>query len=130
MNRIDKLIENPGIYYDDKAMDGFVKFCESELTLTDGSDLHLLPSFKLWAEQIFCWYYFIERSVYEPNKNGKGGHYVRKTIKKRLVNKQYLIIPRGAAKSMYILSYCRYFYNTSDNYSTNNETSRRNNVSD
>ena len=101
MNRIDKLIENPGIYYDDKAMDGFVKFCESELTLTDGSDLHLLPTFKLWAEQIFCWYYFIERSVYEPNKNGKGGHYVRKTIKKRLVNKQYLIIPRGAAKSMY-----------------------------
>ena len=101
MNRIDKLIENPGIYYDDKAMDGFVKFCESELTLTDGSDLHLLPAFKLWAEQVFCWYYFIERSVYEPNKNGKGGHYVRKTIKKRLTTKQYLIIPRGAAKSMY-----------------------------
>ena len=101
MNRIDKLIENPGIYYDDKAMDGFVKFCESELTLTDGSDMHLLPTFKLWAEQIFCWYYFVERSVYEPNKNGKGGRYVRKTIKKRLINKQYLIIPRGAAKSMY-----------------------------
>lgn len=101
MNRIDRLIENPGIYYDDKAMDGFVKFCESELTLTDGSDLHLLPTFKLWAEQVFCWYYFIERSVYEPNKNGKGGHYVRKTIKKRLTTKQYLIIPRGAAKSMY-----------------------------
>lgn len=101
MNRIDKLIENPGIYYDDKAMDGFVKFCETELTLTDGSDLHLLPAFKLWAEQVFCWYYFIERSVYEPNKNGKGGHYVRKTIKKRLTTKQYLIIPRGAAKSMY-----------------------------
>ena len=101
MNRIDRLIENPGIYYDEAGMNGFVEFCESELTLTDGSDLHLLPTFKLWAEQIFCWYYFIERSVYEPNKNGKGGHYVRKTIKKRLVNKQYLIIPRGAAKSMY-----------------------------
>ena len=101
MNRIDKLIENPGVYYDDKAMDGFVDFCESELTLTDGSDLFLLPSFKLWAEQIFGWYYFVERSVYEPNKNGKGGRFVRKTVKKRLVNKQYLIIPRGAAKSMY-----------------------------
>ena len=101
MNRIDGLIANPGIYYDDKAMDGFVEFCENELTLTDGSSLHLLPSFKLWAEQIFGWYYFIERSVYEPNEVGKGGHYVRKVIKKRLVNKQYLIIPRGAAKSMY-----------------------------
>ena len=101
MHRIDDLIANPGIYYDDKAMDGFVEFCENELTLTDGSSLHLLPSFKLWAEQIFGWYYFIERSVYEPNEVGKGGHYVRKVIKKRLVNKQYLIIPRGAAKSMY-----------------------------
>ena len=121
MNRIDKLIENPGIYYDDKAMDGFVKFCESELTLTDGSDLHLLPSFKLWAEQIFCWYYFIERSVYEPNKNGKGGHYVRKTIKKRLVNKQYLIIPRGAAKSMYA-SVIQAFYLTVDTSTTHQIT--------
>ena len=121
MNRIDKLIENPGIYYDDKAMDGFVKFCESELTLTDGSDLHLLPSFKLWAEQIFCWYYFIERSVYEPNKNGKGGHYVRKTIKKRLVNKQYLIIPRGAAKSMYA-SIIQAFYLTVDTSTTHQIT--------
>ena len=121
MNRIDKLIANPGIYYDDKAMDGFVKFCESELTLTDGSDLHLLPSFKLWAEQIFCWYYFIERSVYEPNKNGKGGHYVRKTIKKRLVNKQYLIIPRGAAKSMYA-SVIQAFYLTVDTSTTHQIT--------
>ena len=121
MNRIDKLIDNPGIYYDDKAMDGFVKFCESELTLTDGSDLHLLPSFKLWAEQIFCWYYFIERSVYEPNKNGKGGHYVRKTIKKRLVNKQYLIIPRGAAKSMYA-SVIQAFYLTVDTSTTHQIT--------
>ncbi len=121
MNRIDKLIENPGIYYDDKAMDGFIKFCESELTLTDGSDLHLLPSFKLWAEQIFCWYYFIERSVYEPNKNGKGGHYVRKTIKKRLVNKQYLIIPRGAAKSMYA-SIIQAFYLTVDTSTTHQIT--------
>lgn len=109
MNRIDRLIENPGVYYDSKAMDGFVKFCEKELTLTDGSDLHLLPTFKLWAEQLFCWYYFIERSVYEPNPNGKGGHYVKKTIKKRLTNVQYLIIPRGAAKSMYASCIQAYF---------------------
>lgn len=109
MNRIDRLIENPGVYYDSKAMDGFVKFCEKELTLTDGSDLNLLPTFKLWAEQLFCWYYFIERSVYEPNPNGKGGHYVKKTIKKRLTNIQYLIIPRGAAKSMYASCIQAYF---------------------
>ncbi len=121
MNRIDKLIENPGIYYDDKAMDGFVNFCEEELTLTDGSDLFLLPSFKLWAEQVFGWYYFVERSVYEPNKNGKGGHYVRKTIKKRLINKQYLIIPRGAAKSMYD-SIMQAFYMTCDTSTTHQIT--------
>lgn len=121
MNRIDRLIENPGVYYDDKAMDGFVKFCESELTLTDGSDLHLLPTFKLWAEQVFCWYYFIERSVYEPNKNGKGGHYVRKTIKKRLTTKQYLIIPRGAAKSMYA-SCIQAFFLTVDSSTTHQIT--------
>jgi phage terminase large subunit-like protein len=121
MNRIDKLIENPGIYYDDKAMDGFVDFCESELTLTDGSDLFLLPSFKLWAEQVFGWYYFVERSVYEPNKKGKGGHYVRKTIKKRLTNKQYLIIPRGAAKSMYD-SIIQAFYLTCDTSTTHQIT--------
>lgn len=101
MNRIDDLIDNPGIYYDDKAVDGFVRFCEDQLTLTDGSDLKLLDTFKLWAEQIFGWYYFVDRSVYVPSKDNHGGRYVRKTIKKRLINKQYLIIARGAAKSMY-----------------------------
>lgn len=111
MNRIDDLIDNPGIYYDDKAVEGFVEYCENELTLTDGSDLHLLDSFKLWAEQIFGWYYFIERSVYVPNSNGKGGRYVNKTVKKRLINKQYLIIARGAAKSMYGSCIQNYFLN-------------------
>lgn len=101
MNRIDDLIADPRYYYDDKAVVGWVKFCENELTLTDGDDLHLLESFKLWGEQIFGWYYFIERSVYEPGADGHGGHYVNKTIKKRLINKQYLIVARGAAKSMY-----------------------------
>ena len=101
MNRIDDLIDNPGIYYDDNAVDGFVEYCENELTLTDGADLHLLDTFKLWAEQIFGWYYFVDLSVYEPNPNGRGGRYVTKTVKKRLVNKQYLIVARGAAKSMY-----------------------------
>lgn len=111
MERIDALIENPGIYYDDLAVEGFVKFCENELTLTDGSDLHLLDSFKLWAEQIFGWYYFVERSIYEPAKNGYGGKYVRRTIKKRLINKQYLIVARGAAKSMYGSCIQNYFLN-------------------
>lgn len=101
MNRIDSLIANPGVWYDDQAIQGFVNYCENELTLTDGEDLHLLNSFKLWAEQIFGWYYFVERSVYEPNPDGHGGRYVTKRIKKRLVNKQYLIVARGAAKSMY-----------------------------
>lgn len=101
MNRIDDLIYNPGIYYDDKAVEGFVEYCENELTLTDGADLHLLDTFKLWAEQIFGWYYFVDLSVYEPNPTGRGGRYVTKTVKKRLVNKQYLIVARGAAKSMY-----------------------------
>ena len=101
MNRIDDLIRNPGVYYDDEAVEGFVRFCENELTLTDGSDLKLLDTFKLWAEQLFGWYYYVERSVYQPSKDGVGGHYVRKMIKKRLINKQYLIVPRGAAKSMY-----------------------------
>lgn len=100
MNRIDDLIANPGIFYDEDAVKGFISYCENELTLTDGSDMTLLPTFKLWAEQIFGWYYFVERSIYEPEENGKG-HYVRKYIKKRLVNKQYLIVARGAAKSMY-----------------------------
>ena len=101
MNRIDDLIANPGIYYDDQAINGFIDFCEKELTLTDGGDLHLLDSFKLWAEQVFGWYYFVERSVFEPSPDGYGGRYLTKKIKKRLINKQYLIVARGAAKSMY-----------------------------
>lgn len=111
MNRIDDLIANPGVYYDDQAIKGFVDYCENELTLTDGEDLHLLDSFKLWAEQIFGWYYFVERSVYEPSPDGHGGHYVNKSIKKRLVNKQYLIVARGAAKSMYASCIQNYFLN-------------------
>ena len=111
MNRIDDLIANPGIWYDDEAIDGFIKYCERELTLTDGEDLHLLDSFKLWAEQIFGWYYFVERSVYVPGEDGHGGHYVKKSIKKRLVNKQYLIVARGAAKSMYSSCIQNFFLN-------------------
>lgn len=111
MNRIDALIANPGIWYDDKAIDGFVSFCENELTLTDGEDLHLLDSFMLWAEQVFGWYYFVERSVYEPYPDGHGGRYVKKSIKKRLINKQYLIVGRGAAKSMYASCIQDYFLN-------------------
>lgn len=111
MNRIDDLIANPGIYYDDQAINGFIDYCEQELTLTDGSDLHLLDSFKLWAEQVFGWYYFVERSVFEPSPDGKGGKYVTKTIKKRLINKQYLIVARGAAKSMYSSCIQSYFLN-------------------
>lgn len=111
MNRIDDLIANPGIYYDDQAVEGWIEYCENELTLTDGSDLKLLDSFKLWGEQIFGWYYFVERSVYEPNPDGHGGHYVTKSIKKRLINKQYLIVARGAAKSMYGSFIQSYFLN-------------------
>ena len=111
MNRIDGLIANPGIYYDDQAVEGWVRYCENELTLTDGSDLTLLDTFKLWGEQIFGWYYFVERSIYEPNPDGHGGHYVRKSIKKRLINKQYLIVSRGAAKSMYGSFIQSYFLN-------------------
>ena len=111
MNRIDDLIANPGIYYDDQAVEGWVRYCENELTLTDGSDLKLLDTFKLWGEQIFGWYYFVERSVYEPNPDGHGGHYVNKSIKKRLINKQYLIVARGAAKSMYGSFIQSYFLN-------------------
>ena len=111
MNRIDDLIANPGVWYDDQAVEGFVRFCEDELTLTDGSELHLLDSFKLWVEQIFGWYYFVDRSVYVPDPEGKGGRYVTKTIKKRLVNKQYLIVARGAAKSMYGSCLQNYFLN-------------------
>lgn len=111
MNRIDDLIANPGIWYDDEAVNGFISYCENELTLTDGDDLHLLDSFKLWAEQIFGWYYFVERSVYVPSQDGHGGHYVNKRIKKRLINKQYLIVARGAAKSMYASCIQSFFLN-------------------
>jgi hypothetical protein len=111
MNRIDALIDDPRYYYDDLAVEGFIKYCEDELTLTDGSDLHLLDSFKLWAECIFGWYYFVERSIYEPNPDGHGGHYVNKRIKKRLITKQYLIVARGAAKSMYASCIQNYFLN-------------------
>jgi len=111
MNRIDALIANPNIYYDDQAVEGFVRYCEHELTLTDGSDMHLLPTFKLWAEQIFGWYYFVDRQIYQPSKDNHGGHYVTKTIKKRLTVKQYLIVARGAAKSMYAECIQSYFLN-------------------
>ena len=117
MNRIDDLIANPGIWYDDQAVEGFVRYCENELTLTDGEDLKLLPSFKLWAEQIFGWYYYVERSVYEPGPDGHGGRYVNKQIKKRLINKQYLIVARGAAKSQYE-SYIHSFYLNVDTSTT------------
>ena len=111
MHRIDDLIANPGIYYDNEAINGFISFCEDELTLTDGGDLRLLDTFKLWAEQIFGWYYFVERSVYEPDPNGHGGRYVTRNVKRRLVNKQYLIVARGAAKSMYGSCIQNYFLN-------------------
>lgn len=111
MNRIDDLIANPGVWYDDSKVEGYIKFCEGELTLTDGSDLKLMDSFKLWAEQIFGWYYYVERSVYEPNPDGKGGRFVNKRIKKRLTNKQYLIIARGAAKSQYESHIHAYYLN-------------------
>ena len=111
MNRIDDLIANPGIWYDDESVEGWILFCENELTLTDGEDLHLLDSFKLWGEQVFGWYYFIERSVYEPFPDGHGGQYVKKSIKKRLINKQYLIVGRGAAKSLYDTCIHAYYEN-------------------
>ena len=111
MNRIDKLIENPGVYYDDEAVNGFIRYCENELTLTDGSDLHLLDTFKLWAEQIFGWYYFLERTVFFFFFYNNGGHYEKRSIKKRLINKQYLIIARGSAKSMYLSCLQSYFLN-------------------
>lgn len=111
MRRIDDLIANPGIWYDDEAIDGFISYCEEELTLTNGEDLHLLDSFKLWSEQIFGWYYYVNRSVYVPSKDGHGGRYVQKRIKKRLINKQYLIVARGGAKSMYAACIQSYFLN-------------------
>ena len=121
MHRIDDLIANPGVYYDDRAIDGFIKFCENELTLTDGGEVRLLDSFKLWAEQIFSWFYFVERSVYVPNENGHGGRYVTKKIKKRLTNKQYLIVARGAAKSMYA-SFIQNYFLTIDTSTTHQIT--------
>lgn len=111
MNRIDALIEDPRYYYDDQAVEGFIAYCENELTLTDGEDLYLLDSFKLWAEDIFGWYYYVDRSIYVPSKDGHGGRYVRKQIKKRLVSKQYLIVARGAAKSMYASCIQNFFLN-------------------
>ena len=117
MNRIDALIANRGVWYDPDPVEGFIKFCEAELTLTDGSELKLLDTFKLWAEQIFGWYYFVERSVYVPNADGHGGHYVNKHIKKRLINKQYLIVSRGAAKSQYE-SYIQNYYLNVDSSTT------------
>lgn len=117
MERIDDLIANPGVWYDESAVEGWIAYCENELTLTDGSDLHLLDSFKLWGEQVFGWYYFVERSVYEPDPDGHGGHYVKKRIKKRLTNKQYLIVARGAAKSQYE-SYIHSYYLNVDTSTT------------
>lgn len=111
MNRIDNLIANPDIYYDPAPVEGFIRYCENELTLTDGSDLALLPTFKLWSEQIFCWYYFVDRKIYRPNPNGKGGHYVSKRFKQRLITKQFLIVARGAAKTMYASVLQSYFLN-------------------
>ena len=111
MNRIDALIANPGIYYDDQAVEGWIAYCENELTLTDGSDLHLLDTFKLWGEQVFGWYYFVDRTVYQPNEDGHGGRYINKRVKKRLINKQYLIVGRGAAKSLYDSCIQSYFQN-------------------
>ena len=121
MNRIDALIENPNVYYDANAIQGWIDFCETELTLTDGQPVHLLDSFKLWAEQIFGWYYFVERSVYEPSPDGHGGRYVTKTIRKRLINKQYLIVARGAAKSMYA-SFIQNFFLNCDTATTHQVT--------
>ena len=111
MNRIDELIANPGIYYDEQAVEGWIRFCENELTLTDGTDLFLLDSFKLWGEQVFGWFYFVQKSVYQPNENGPGGRFIKKEVKKRLINKQFLIVGRGAAKSMYGSSIQDYFLN-------------------
>lgn len=111
MNRIDDLIANPGIYYDEDAINGFIEFCEKECTLTDGGDLYLLDTFKLWAESLLSWFYFVERSVYEPSSDGVGGMYITKRIKKRLITKQYLIVTRGAAKSMYASLIQNYFLN-------------------
>ena len=111
MNRIDELIANPSIYYDDRAIEGFIAYCENEMTLTDGGDLRLLPTFKLWAESLLSWFYFLERSVYVPSPDNHGGRHVTKRIKMRLKNKQFLIVGRGAAKSMYASCLQSYFLN-------------------
>ena len=111
MNRIDDLIRNPGVYYDDLAVEGWIQYCEDELTLTDGSELKLLETFKLWGEEVFGWYYFVERMVYDPDAHDGQGGYSKKVVKKRLINKQYLIIARGAAKSMYDSCIQSYFLN-------------------
>ena len=118
MNRIDEMIANPGIYYDEEAIEGFVLYCNNELTLTDGTDLELLDTFKLWAEQVFSWFYFVDVSVYVPSKNNHGGRYVKKRIKKRLINKQYLIVARGAAKSMYASVIQNFFLNVDTSTTT------------
>lgn len=111
MNRIEELIRNPAIYYDDTAINGYIKYCENELTLTDGSDLKLLDTFKLWAEQLLSWFYFVDNTVWEPNQNGRGGHYITYRVKKRLINKQYIILGRGGSKSMYASTIQNYFLN-------------------
>lgn len=121
MNRIDALIADPRYYYDDEAIDGFIAFCEAELTLTDGESVRLLPSFKLWAEQLLAWFHYVDRTVYEPYENGHGGHYVRKRIKHRLINKQYLIVSRGNAKSMYA-SFLQSYFLTVDTATTHQIT--------
>lgn len=121
MNRIDRLIENPKYYYDPLPLEGFIKFCESELVLIDGSDVHMLPTFKLWAEQVFCWYYFIEKDIWTPNENGVGGRYVRRVVKKRLTVKQYIIVARGAAKTMYD-EFIQAYYLTADRHTTSQIT--------
>ena len=121
MNRIDRLIKNPKYYYDPLPLEGFIKFCESELVLIDGSDVHMLPTFKLWAEQVFCWYYFIEKDIWTPNENGVGGRYVRRVVKKRLTVKQYIIVARGAAKTMYD-EFIQAYYLTADRHTTSQIT--------
>ena len=109
MNRIDRRIADPRYYYDDAPVNGFVRFCETEMTLTDGGELHLLDTFKLWAEEVFGWWYYVEKSVYVPNEDGHGGHFERKRLRRRLINKQYLIVGRGAAKSLYMTLFQAYF---------------------
>ena len=136
MNRIDALIDNPSVYYDDDAVKGFIAYCENELTLTDGSNLNLLDSFKLWAEQLFGWYHYVDRSVFEEDPDGHGGRFVRRRIKKRLVTKQYLIVARGRSKKYVCVLYTKFLFKcghvdyASDYYSPHNEAGRRGHVAD